>query len=315
MMIKILKHKNIKLVAAVLTAMLFMSIVVGTDFAWAGSSGSSTLPKVLKKQVKVLYIKNKKGKRLEYGRASRLKSKGYNIFQGSCSDGKTTYHVLYSKRKANGNTCHIIKVDPKTKKVIKVSPPYTMYHGNDIAYDTKRKRLVIVHGDGDTKRISIFSPVTLKRKKVVRLSFNKAFSGISRGKALKIKGVTGIAYDEKRDRFIASVKSTFDYVILSAGFKPVRYIRTKTNGDLQKQGMYVYGDHILRVMNKYTKKGIKNYIYIYKMRGSYVKRVNIRTKSEVESLYFLKERMYFSTYVEQRIGKKVRRYSYILKCR
>ena len=276
---------------------------------------ASGLPAVLKKQVRVLYIKDKDAERIEYGRASKQKSNGYSIFQGSCTDGSKTYHVLYSKRKANRNKCRIIKIDPETKKVIKVSPAYKIYHGNDIAYDSRRKRLVVVHGDGDEKRISIFDPSTLRRKKVKKLSFSKAFKGISKGKAKKIKGVTGIAYDKKHDRFIASVKSKFDYVILNSKFKPVRYIKVKTKGDLQKQGMDIYGKYILRVINKYTKTSIRNYIYIYNTRGRYMKRVRIRTNSEVESLYFLKKKLYFSTYVEEILPTKVRRYSYILKSR
>ena len=54
-----------------------------------------------------------------------------------------------------------------------------------------------MHGDGDTKRISVFDPSTLKRKKVIRLNFNRTIKGISRKKAGRIKGVTGIADDGK----------------------------------------------------------------------------------------------------------------------
>ena len=308
------RHLSYILIAAMTAAFVIESFSLAeSSFVYAGTG--SGLPKVLKKPVRVLYVKNKKKKRIEYGRAAKHKSEGYSIFQGSCTDGRMTYHVLYNKRKAQKNRCRIIKVNPKTHKVIRVSRAYYIYHGNDIAFDSKRKRLVIVHGDGDTKRISVFDPSTLKRKKVIRLNFNRSIKGISRKKAGRIKGVTGIAYDGKHDRFIASVKSTFDYIVLTPKFKPLRYVHTKTKGDLQKQGMEISGKYILRIMNKYTKKSIQNYIYIYSMRGKYIKRVPITTNSEVESLYFLNDRLYASTYVERRLKKRVRRYSYILKCR
>lgn len=174
----------------------------------------------------------------------------------------------------------------------------------------------MVHGDGDTKRLSVFDPGTLRRKKVVKLKFRKAFRGASKKKARKIKGVTGIAYDEEHDRFIASVKSTFDYVILSPEFKAVKYIRTrKLSKKLQKQGMDIAGGRIIRIINKYKKKNIKSYLYVYKMSGKLVKRVRLRTGSEVESTYFLNGNMYASTYIEKKHGKKMKRWSHILKIR
>ena len=293
---------------------LIYVIPVTAENVFAEKAPKSVASMLRRKTVKVSYIKNKKGNRIEYGKRSGQKSKGYSIFQGSCSDGRYSYHVLYNKKK---NTCKVIKVDPKNHRVIKVSPAYKMYHGNDIAYDTKRDRLVIVHGDGDTKRLSIMNPKTLKRKKVVKLSFSRAFKGASRKTARRIKGVTGIAYDDKNDQFICSVKSTFHYVALNKKFKPVRYIRTKTRGNLQKQGMLIVDGRILRVMNRYKgKKVVGNYIYSYSRKGTLKKRIRIVTGSEVESIYIYGKNMYASTYIEKRKkGKIIKRYSHILKLR
>lgn len=302
------------LMTATILMATFFAEPVTVEKAFAEKAPKPVASMLRRKTVKASYIKNKKGNRAEYGKLSGQKSKGYRIFQGSCSDGKYSYHVLYNKKK---NTCKVIKVDPENHHVIKVSPAYKMYHGNDIAYDTKRDRLVIVHGDGDTKRLSIMNPKTLKRKKVVSLRFSRAFKGAGKKTARRIKGVTGIAYDDKNDQFICSVKSTFHYVVLNKKFKPVKFIRTKTRGKLQKQGMLIVDGRILRVMNRYKgKRVVGNYIYSYSRKGTLKKRIRIATGSEVESIYIHGKKMYASTYVEKwKKGKKIKMYSYILKLR
>lgn len=291
---------------------LVVILTLAEGFAAPQSFAAAKLTGPLKgKSFKVSYIKNGSGSKIEYGRASGLKKKGYRIFQGACTDGEYAYLVLFNKKK---DKCRIIKLDPETNKVIRKSPAYKMYHGNDAAYDSKRNRIAVVHGDGDTKRISVFDPKTLKRTKVVKLKFKKAFRGASAKTARKIKGVTGIAYDRKEDQFVCSVKSTFHYVVLDRKFRPVKYVRTKTRGSkLQKQGMDIYGRYILRVMNVYKGKRIISYIYIYKMSGKYVKRIRIRTKEEAEAVYILNDRLYIPAYNEKGSGKKFRNWSYLLR--
>ena len=295
-----------------ITAVVLLSLVfVRAPFTHLEASAVSNAARLLeRKSLSARFIKNSAGKRLEFGSLSGYKKKGYSVFQGACSDGEYSYHVLYNKK---NDRCRIIKVDPSSWKIVKISRSYKLYHGNDMTYDSKRSRIVVVHGDGDTKRISVFDPSTLKRRKVVKLRFNKAFRGAGRKTARKLKGVTGIAYDEKHDRFIASIKSTFHYVVLTPKFKPVKLIRTGTRSKkLQKQGMDIVGGHIMRVMNKYTKKSIRNYIYLYNMRGKLVRRIKIKTTSEVESTYFLGGRLYAPTYIEKGKGKKFRNWSHLL---
>ena len=261
---------------------LVVILTLAEGFAAPQSFAAAKLTGPLKgKSFKVSYIKNGSGSKIEYGRASGLKKKGYRIFQGACTDGEYAYLVLFNKKK---DKCRIIKLDPETNKVIRKSPAYKMYHGNDAAYDSKRNRIAVVHGDGDTKRISVFDPKT------------------------------GIAYDRKEDQFVCSVKSTFHYVVLDRKFRPVKYVRTKTRGSkLQKQGMDIYGRYILRVMNVYKGKRIISYIYIYKMSGKYVKRIRIRTKEEAEAVYILNDRLYIPAYNEKGSGKKFRNWSYLLR--
>ena len=295
-----------------LCIILSVVLVLAGDTTAPQVFGATKLKGPLKgKSMRVLYVKNKKGKKIEYGSASKLKSKGYSIFQGACTDGEYSYLVLFNKRK---NRCRLIKVDPKSNKVLKHSPSYKIYHGNDMAYDSKRDRIVVVHGDGDTKRLSVFDPKTLKKKRTFKLSLRSSFKGASTSAARSLKGVTGIAYDRKKDRFICSVKDTFHYVILSAKFKPIKMVRTKTNSSrLQKQGMEIYGRYILRVMNIYKGKSIVSYIYIYRMNGKFVKRVKIKTGSEPEAVYILNDRLYIPTYVEKVTSRSFRNWSYILK--
>ena len=310
----VVESRHIWRIILITAAFLLAVVFDGAGFFRPSASSAESIDPaslVESDTLRVKFIKDDAGDRLEFGSLSGYKSKGYSIFQGACSDGEHSYHVLYNKKKER---CRIIKIEPASYDIIKVSPSYKMYHGNDIAYDSRRDRLVVVHGDGDTKRLSIFDPDTLKRTRIVKLKFSKAFKGASAKTARKLKGLTGIAYDEKHDRFIGSLKSTFHYVILNPKFKPVKLIRTATKNDkLQKQGMDITGKYILRIMNIYKKKTIQNFFYVYNMKGRLVKRIPIRTTSEIESSYFLNGNLYAATYIEKGKGRKFRNWSYILK--
>ena len=88
------------------TTILMTLIFAGyaaAEVVFAEKAPKSVASMLRRKTVKVSYIKSKKGNRIEYGKRSRQKSKGYSIFQGSCSDGRYRYHVLYNKKKNNFN--------------------------------------------------------------------------------------------------------------------------------------------------------------------------------------------------------------------
>ena len=263
-----------------------------------------------KTALKTTYVKSSGGARIDFVKAAGQKVRGYAVFQGSCARGGYSYHVLYHKKK---NKCRLIKVDAASGEVVKVSKPYKISHGNDMAYDTKRDRILVVHGDGDTMRVSVFDPETLKRKSVVKLKMPRKLPGANAAFIKKFKGITGIAYDEARDEFIASVKSTFHYIVLSPKLKPKRLIKVKTKGNWIKQGMLIADGKIIRVMNRFKKNAIKNYLFIYDRKGKYIKRIRIKNPGELESVYFANSGLYGAVYFEKGKGKRFKQADRIVK--
>ena len=311
-MSRIIKKKNKPLRLCIITVIILLAFA-GGFVVYAGESDDQVLVKDIlsKASLKTTYVKDDSGTAIDFVKAAGQKNRGYAVFQGSCAHGGYSYHVLYHKK---NNKCRLIKVDTASAEVVKVSKPYKIYHGNDIAYDTKHDRLVVVHGDGDTMRLSVFDPGTLKRKSVIKLKMPKKLKGAAANYRSKFKGITGIAYDEKRDEFIASVKSTFHYIVLSAKFKPKRMIRVKTKGDWVKQGMLIVDDKIIRAMNLVTKKtGIKNYLFIYNRKGKFLKRIRVKNNGELESIYLVNGKLYGDVYFEKGKGKKLKQTDRIVK--
>jgi hypothetical protein len=86
--------------------------------------------------------------------------KDYRVLEGGGTDGQYAYFCIWNKAQ---NKCKVVKVSleaGKAPKCLAVSAALPIDHGNDIAYDSKNDRLVVVHclySDGyGNKEISFF---------------------------------------------------------------------------------------------------------------------------------------------------------------
>ncbi len=256
------------------------------EYKWIGNERSNAS--------RILFLRNKRGKVFEYRELADQEVYGYDTFQGSCKAGKYRYHVLWNRL---NNMSRIIKVNHSTNKVEKVSKEYYMAHANDMTYNTKRGVIAIIHGDGDLKGISVFNPKTLKRTKIVEIEIPSKLKGASKKYTASIKGVTGIGYDRKNNRYIASIKGGDDYMTLSPDFVPTSVIQTDSNGtEFVRQGMDVKEGFILRAFSPGSSQYNYNKVVIYDPEGKYVKRVKLGGGYEIESIFFNGKKMYASTY-------------------
>lgn len=67
--------------------------------------------------------------------------RGYSVVQGGCTDGKYVYYLMVSSQNQRGR---VLKVRLKDHAVVKRGPVVDVHHGNGMAYDSKRRRLVVV---------------------------------------------------------------------------------------------------------------------------------------------------------------------------
>ena len=243
----------------------------------------------------IKFLTNKKGKRYEYRKLSGQKVYGYDTFQGACSHGNFSWHILYNR---TNNKCRVIKVNMKNHKVKKVSKILPLDHGNDMTYDEERNWLVVVHYEPHPKRLSIIDPNTLKVIKVKNLKTpTEKLPGASKDFCKSIKGVTGIGYDNEHDEYVVAIMGTRHYAVIDPNsFKFTRVIKVPDLPPYVRQGMTVKDGFIIRTYSAYNSKYNQNILYIYDSAGNFIKTCKLGQGYEIESVFFDEYKMYAATY-------------------
>lgn len=72
------------------------------------------------------------------------------------------------------------------REVIKVSGPLDFDHGNDMTYNTDRKRLAVLHSTGKGKRLSVIRTDTLKVESVKDVKISSVLEGATTDEAKAI---------------------------------------------------------------------------------------------------------------------------------
>lgn len=239
-----------------------------------------------------LSIGKKKSKVFELRAQAKQAMYGYDTVQGSCTDGKYAYFCLYNRKVEK---CKIAKVRLSDLKVTKVSKALGVAHGNDIAYDSKRKRLAVVHTTVNAKRISLVSPSSLKVTQTVDVSVPKGLAGATDSQRKAVSGLSGIAYSAKRDQYVVLLGKSHDFLVLDGDFRPVRYCAANGKNRQVYQGIDATDDYI--VVGQSRSDGAKpNYLLIYTWEGSYLATVRLKQGDELESVFHIGSKWYASVY-------------------
>ena len=153
------------------------------------------------------------------------KSSGYAVVQGGCTDGKYAYYLMVSSATQHGR---VLKVRIKDKKVVSRSKVLNTWHGNGMAYDSKRKKLVVIAREHRKQEITLIDAKTLKvtRQENVKYKYYKnAKSGLT--KEHQEQGLGAIAYVEKYDCYIALEKTYHNLLIFDPDtFQAIGFVRT-----------------------------------------------------------------------------------------
>ena len=243
-------------------------------------------PKKKKVWMKIVSVKKggkKKGDKFELRKGARQALYKYDTLQGACADDGYGYYTLFNRKK---DKCRLVKVRLKDMKVIKVSRALAVNHGNSLTYDSKRGRLVVCHGDKGTWKITLVDPKKLKVIGTRKIRIGKSVPGMPKKVRRQFNGITAIAYNAKRDVYVARIKDEHNLVILTSKFKVKRYMKACGKSDMLFQGMDSYGDYIFDCQS-FDKKHKYNLITIRNWKGKVVSRVKIRRKAglELEEVY------------------------------
>lgn len=243
------------------------------------------LKKIKKKKVVV---------KREYRSLANQKMYGYDTFQGAASDGKYAYHILCCEKTQK---CKVAKVRVSTGKVVKVSRPLKIGHGNDATYDYAREELVTTYKRGQTRWLAVIDPKTLKLKRYQKMHFPKKVPGLNKKSTDAIKGVAAIAYDKRTGNFIGRIKKWRSFIIMDGDYNVIGFIKAKKYKDYLCQTIECTDKVILHAQSP-QKKGQKfNIISVYDYEGNYLATIRTaRSGREIESIYRVGRTLYAGEY-------------------
>ena len=217
---------------------------------------------------------------------------GYDTLQGGTTDGTYAYYVFLNKTVSEKN-CKIVKIRLKDLKVVKVSAAMTLTHGNDMTYNSKTKKLYIVHTKSGY--ISRVDAATLKFEKTFKLTIPSKLRGASPSQISAIKNYCGISYNKKRNQYALYLCDSGDVLICNSSFKPVQYLYLDTKGPQTKQGMDTTDSYILLCQSSDVSSQY-NIIQVYTWDGELSSRINVKKGEELENLYHIGRQFYASFY-------------------
>lgn len=253
----------------------------------------------------------KNGKVVEIRTAAGQKVYEYDTVQGSCTDGKYGYYVLYNR---NVEKCKLVKMRISDSKVMAVSKSLAIHHGNDLAYNDSTNEIAAVHMTGRSKTVAIIDPVTLKLKRNVDIMIPDTLPGANSFKLNRITGFNAIAYDQKSSKYVLRIRNTGDYLITDRNLHPIGYVvpKTRKHKDSIYAGLDIINGYIASSQYAGTSGGY-NLVQLHDWSGKYIGTININKSYELESTFNMKNKVYASYYRSYYSAGKLNRSNYIYK--
>ncbi|MBQ2677549.1 MAG: hypothetical protein IJF96_01385 [Firmicutes bacterium] len=269
------------------------------------------------KYIKVYRKIKKNGKtkrmklRLDVRIAAKQKLHGYDTVQGAASDGNYSYTILLNKK--NGY-CRIVKMKGGTSKVVRVSKVMYLGHGNGMAYNPDRKILVVAHGKATKGVLSVVRARDLKYMKKVRIKYGKSLTGYNGDDLHGIKTYSGVSYLPGKKQYVLTPNEKVAAVYLDRDFNPVRYQTLYYKFPNQTQGTHAEGELLFRSASP-KGSGPDNAFFIYNTFGVFLKKIKIPVAGELESLYFVGNKLFGAIYRSRYVTrtKIVKKYYYVKK--
>jgi len=128
--------------------------------------------------------------------------------QGGYTDGKYHYQAFIQKDTASNeqnNVDVIVKTDLATGEVVKTSGPLPLNHANDITYNPKIDKLVVVHNNPNRTKVSYVDPETLEMTETVTIPYS----------------IYSIHYSETYDRYVVGLSGGQSFTFLDGNLKRI----------------------------------------------------------------------------------------------
>ena len=244
--------------------------------------------------VAVSYIR-KDGARLDVRKQAGKRLNMFTVTQGACSDGKYIYMAFERKKSSrHQRAVKIVKLDPRSWKVVRISGVLKIGHANDMTY--REGNLYITHSAGK-RVIHCVDAVTLKKKDDIRVISHKAlfFNGIARyGKGYVLRSMIGIGM-----------------IITDGSFRAIHFFNAD-GGHPTSQSMEQKNEVLYRTYSVLQSED-KNFLVTFDMDGNKLKDEKVLLRGELEACFMHRGQLWFTSYRKKEIDGKLRYLAFIGK--
>lgn len=204
--------------------------------------------------------------------------KTYKVPQGSCTDGKYIY-IAYEQKPTHGKK-HRIKIAKYSLEgdLIKVSGAMKLGHANDMAY---HDGILYVTHSGSDNVIHRVDAKKLKKGKNVKVRYGK----------YKKTGFNGIARIETG---FALRRMGGGLLLVDNNLKAVKAIKCPAPKKRSPQGITANDGKIYRGYADFQNS--KNSVVEYDLDGNVLRKIKLRVKGELESIFFLNDKLNIVVY-------------------
>ncbi len=240
-------------------------------------------------------IKGKKIKNFNLRKLIKEKSSGYSVVQGGCTDGKYAYYLMVSPTTQKGR---VLKVRIKNNKVIKRSKVLNVHHGNGMAYDSKRKKLVVIAREKRKQEITLIDAKTLRITRQQNVKYNNYDSAgkKSLSKLHQKQGLAAIAYVKKYDCYIALERKYHHLLIFDPdSFEAIGMVKTNITGDYPGtfQAMDADAKYVYLLLSYYNERGkVQPYNLILALDWNSEKLLPVVNQDEITGPNYVEEAWY-----------------------
>ena len=199
-------------------------------------------------------------KRLKGNLTSLIKegNNGYSAVQGGCTDGKYAYHMMVSTKTQKGR---VLKVKLSNNNVVKRSKVLNIWHGNGMAYDSKRNRLVVIAREHRKQEITVIDASSLKITRQGNVKYNH-YAGADDDSLSELhqqQGLAAIAYLEKYDCYVALERVYHNLIMFDPDtFEAIGMARTGFSDQFPGtfQAMDADEKYVYLLLSSYDKYGL-----------------------------------------------------------
>ncbi len=195
------------------------------------------------------------------------------ILQGGGTDGRYLYLAMVTPKVDGYQDGHIIKLEPESGEVIKVGPRIKIDHANDITYNPKMGKLLVVHNVPHCHWLSVVEPETLDVDRIIEMPGVPVYS---------------VSYNAKRDCYAVGRSNGQGIGILDSDFKLINHYDF-INTRYITQGMTSDDDYIYFVQHAV------NCVMKYDWEGNFIEYLPLSKRSgEPENIWFVNGKFYMA---------------------